>query len=295
MKKKWCAIGWVAVYLVIALGIQVVLSVQLVWAMYAILIKNGLFQDSAAVEGMLNKITNMTQDGGDLILISMLADLVMLACFGTWYYFRENQYTFRPDYKKAFTRKNVLCILGIGFFGQYAIEWIVVGIRALLPQVFKSYEELSQNFDLSNASPVFMVFSVCLFGPLVEEVVFRGMIYGKLRHNGFSIWVAAVISGIVFGAFHMNWVQGIYAAVFGVVLALVYEKTQTIWGSTLLHIAFNSSSYIVQFIDEQLMKYDSFSLSVFVVLFRIICVAVTVILIRQFRTERSGQRNTRLK
>lgn len=286
MKKKWCAIGWMAIYLIIALAIQVVLSFQLVGAMYSMLIKNGLFEDATAIESMLEKIQNITQSGGDLILISLLADMVMLACFGTWYYFRENKYTFRPNYKKAFTVKNIFCILGIGFFGQYAIEWLIIGIKVLLPNVFKSYEELAKNFDLSTASPIFMIFVVCLFGPLVEEVVFRGMIYGKLRHNGFSVWVAAIISGIAFGVFHMNWVQGIYAAVFGVVLAYIYEKTQTIWGCTLLHVAFNSSSYIVQYIEEWLTKYESFSLDVFMILFRVISVAVAITLIRQFRSRR---------
>lgn len=286
MKKKWCAVGWMAIYLTIALGIQVVMSFQLVGAMYSMLIKNGLFEDATVIESMLEKIQNMTQNGGDLILISFLSDMVMLACFGTWYYFRENKYTFRPNYKKAFTVKNILCILGIGFFGQYAIDWLIIGIKVLLPNVFASYEELAKNFDLSTASPIFMIFVVCLFGPLVEEVVFRGMIYGKLRHNGFSVWVAAIISGIAFGAFHMNWVQGIYATVFGVVLAYIYEKTQTIWGCTLLHVAFNSSSYIVQYIEEWLTKYESVSLDVFMILFRVISVAVAIMLIRQFRTRR---------
>ena len=84
----------------------------------------------------------------------------------------------------------------------------------------------------------------------------------------------------------MNWVQGLYAAVFGVVLAYIYEKTQTIWGCTLLHVAFNSSSYIVQYMEEWLTKYESVSLDVFMILFRVISVAVAIMLIRQFRTRR---------
>ena len=78
MKKKWCAIGWMAIYLIIALAIQVVMSFQLVGAMYSMLIKNGLFEDATAIESMLEKIQNITQSSGDLILISLLADMVML-------------------------------------------------------------------------------------------------------------------------------------------------------------------------------------------------------------------------
>ena len=287
MKKKWCGIGWIALYIIIALGMQFVLSFQLVGAVYTLLIKNGMIQNYTVVQNVLEKIVDLVQQGRTMIYISAMADFLMLACFGTWYYLREKKYSFRPNYKKGLSGKNLLCILGIGFFGQYAVEWLVVAIQLLFPDIFASYEELAKNFDLSTAPPLFMIFSICLFGPLVEEVVFRGMIYGKLRHNGFSLWPAAILSGVAFGAFHMNWVQGIYATVIGIIFAYVYEKTQTIWGTVLLHMAFNSCSYITDYLNEWLMQFESTSLNIFMILFRIISVGIVILLVRQFRTRRN--------
>ena len=44
----------------------------------------------------------------------------------------------------------------------------------------------------------------------------------------------------------MNWVQGVYASCLGVVLAFVYERTQSILGAILFHMFFNCSSYLLE-------------------------------------------------
>ena len=44
----------------------------------------------------------------------------------------------------------------------------------------------------------------------------------------------------------MNWVLGVYASCLGVVLAFVYERTQSILGAILFHMFFNCSSYLLE-------------------------------------------------
>lgn len=287
MKNKGKALAWVGLYMVIALGTQLVIGFALGGVIFMIGMTTGMNPQSQEMSEFIIKITDSVQSGAGLILISALCDLVMLACFGTWYYFRENKYAFRPDYHKAFTGKNICAIVGIGFFGQYVINLLLTLVYFLLPGIFKSYEELSKNFELDTASPLFMIFMVCLFGPLAEELLFRGMIFGKLR-RAFSFWPAAVISGLLFGIFHMNWVQGIYAAVFGIVLAYIYEKTQTIWGSCLLHVVFNSSSYLTEFINSWIQKSGSATGGMIILAVELISVGIVVFLLRHFRTRTKG-------
>ena len=61
MKKKWCGIGWIALYIIIALGMQIVLSFQRVGAVYALLIKNGMIQNYTVVQNVLEKIVDLVQ------------------------------------------------------------------------------------------------------------------------------------------------------------------------------------------------------------------------------------------
>lgn len=75
------------------------------------------------------------------------------------------------------------------------------------------------------------------------------MIYGGLR-TCFPVDVSALVSALIFGIYHKNIVQGLYAAVFGIILAYIFEKTQSIWGSTLMHMAFNLSSYLISGIGQ---------------------------------------------
>ncbi len=77
----------------------------------------------------------------------------------------------------------------------------------------------------------------------VEEFVFRGLIYHSYRKNG--ILGAAVLSGLVFGLMHMNINQLSYAAVMGIIFALLVEATGSMYSSMLAHFAANSYSVIL--------------------------------------------------
>ena len=67
----------------------------------------------------------------------------------------------------------------------------------------------------------------------VEEFVFRGLIYHSYRKNG--ILGAAVLSGLVFGLMHLNINQLSYAAVMGIIFALLVEATGSMYSSMLAH------------------------------------------------------------
>lgn len=77
----------------------------------------------------------------------------------------------------------------------------------------------------------------------VEEFVFRGLIYHSYRKNG--ILGAAVLSGLVFGLMHLNINQLSYAAVMGIIFALLVEATGSMYSSMLAHFAANSYSVIM--------------------------------------------------
>lgn len=294
MKKKGKTLAWVALYIGIAVALQFLMSFVMLGIIYKIVLTEGLM-DPGIVTKLMEQGMGITAGadagstsvgGAFTIVITGLCDFIMFTGFGLWYYFRENKYPFRPDYRKAFTGSNTLAILGIALFGQFAINLILRGFQIVLPSIFRQYEELAKNFDLNTINPAVMLFIVCLLGPLAEEVLFRGLIYAKLR-RGFSMWPAAVISGVLFGIYHMNWVQGIYAAIFGIILAYIYEKTQTIWGSCLLHVAFNSCSYLLDYLTGWMEQADSYFLSIVLILFECACCGIVIILMRHFREKRT--------
>lgn len=90
---------------------------------------------------------------------------------------------------------------------------------------------------------IFEILGPCILIPIMEEYVFRGLVYGRLR-EWLSIPVAVLVSALIFGAMHMNLVQFVYAGLLGIFMALCVERTKHLYGAVLAHMAANTISVI---------------------------------------------------
>jgi len=92
---------------------------------------------------------------------------------------------------------------------------------------------------------------VMIVAPLGEEFFFRGFFYRALRSK-FSIGLAALMDGLVFGLLHYNFegLEGLLLvpqlAFLGVVFCLVYERTGSLWPVVAMHAFNNAIAYAVQ-------------------------------------------------
>ncbi len=101
--------------------------------------------------------------------------------------------------------------------------------------------EMSQNVPFWLAL-VLTAFIPCVF----EETVYRGFFYQEYKK--IDPWKAVLLSGFLFGLMHGNLNQFCYAAVMGIVFALLIEATGSILSTMLIHFAVNSFSVIVMYI-----------------------------------------------
>lgn len=91
--------------------------------------------------------------------------------------------------------------------------------------------------------------------PLTEETLFRGIVYQGLRQaaaerlaSGHAVLVAALLSGLIFGAAHFQIHTFPILWFLGVVLAYVFERTRSVYASGLLHGIVNSSAALLYFL-----------------------------------------------
>lgn len=188
--------------------------------------------------------------GFNLILIAM-TNLILIAGMGSWYYFIRTRRDVSPvDYRKILSPKTVGCLAALAFFAQFVCSIVMAVIAFVFPEVFKDYEKLMEGVDINVLPAWATLFIVAVWAPLAEEIVFRAMIFRTLR-KGFAFWPAAVLSGIAFGVYHMNLIQGVYASLLGILLAYIYEKTNSLLGVYLFHLSFNLMNYGISFIQQQ--------------------------------------------
>ena len=84
-----------------------------------------------------------------------------------------------------------------------------------------------------------MIFWMGIVAPAAEEMIFRWLIYLRLRDH-FSVLVSAVISAAFFGIYHGNVLQAVYAFVLGGISAWFLEMGGNKWTSVLMHIGANT-------------------------------------------------------
>jgi membrane protease YdiL (CAAX protease family) len=80
--------------------------------------------------------------------------------------------------------------------------------------------------------------------PITEEVFFRGMLYRYLR-QAWPVWAAASVSAVIFGLLHFFPVLLPVFIFWGILLALVYERTGSLTNAILLHAAGNALATVL--------------------------------------------------
>jgi hypothetical protein len=83
--------------------------------------------------------------------------------------------------------------------------------------------------------------------PMAEELVFRGLLYRWLRRHA-SVAPSAVLSALVFGAVHGQLEVVAGGFVVGIVLALAYERSGSLWPPIIIHAVQNSVSIVLMFL-----------------------------------------------
>ena len=82
--------------------------------------------------------------------------------------------------------------------------------------------------------------------PLAEEVLFRGVIYAWLRQR-WGVALSTAVSAGLFALAHGNPRMTLQIFVTGLILAVLYERSRSIFVSTLTHMAVNTISLVVIF------------------------------------------------
>lgn len=88
-----------------------------------------------------------------------------------------------------------------------------------------------------NSNPWVNLFFVCGVAPIMEEIIFRQLLYKRLA--GFGGGVAVMVSALLFGLLHPNLYQFFYAFLLGILFGGLRYFTGKLWPCILLHMVIN--------------------------------------------------------
>jgi membrane protease YdiL (CAAX protease family) len=128
------------------------------------------------------------------------------------------------------------------------LELVASTINSIVVKAFPMTPDEQAMFEsMAAQSPVAMLFS-CILAPVLEEMLFRGIILRSFLHQ-YSRTSAILGSSLLFGIAHLNVYQFVAAFIGGIVLGWLYERTRSLWPCILLHAAGNAFAvYSIAFI-----------------------------------------------
>lgn len=297
----------------ITIGINFCYSVLVVWILAKMYdSENVLFTDGFQSFKLFEKRSDIKKGTvpkiGDLIL-SVVALLLLVLYLGTAVSVKSvfggtvvNQllilaiplllvWYMKSDVKTLFSLKlpKVKDVFGglLLYVGVYALMMIVSYVLVLIfPE---SAENTQMTFEMMMEQPFLLIVLVMAVMPAIgEELYFRGLILGSLRHRYKAVW-AIVISSVIFGLFHLSLVKILPTGMLGGCFAYITFMSGSIYIGMFLHFFNNLMSSIAMKYPEQMEKVlpilmkAEFSTGDMVVLLVVgaLCTAAGVIVLRK--------------
>lgn len=141
----------------------------------------------------------------------------------------------------------------VGFFLVFFGQMIGVAIEMKLFGIEGGSQNTADIVSIAKGAPI-AILAIVIFGPILEEFVFRRVIFGSLVQTT-NFWVAAIVSAIFFALIHFDFSHILLYTICGLIFAFLYHQTKRIWTSIIAHIMLNGFVTLVQFYAEPMQKF----------------------------------------
>lgn len=203
---------------------------------------------SSGIQSLFSSLTDVNFNAE----ISIIYSLLSIWIFGFMYHFFFHG-NFKPDAKRIFSKSQFLGIALAVPMTQLICSLLSLLVTAINPVWMENYEKLMETAGLSDSISVWMFIYAVLLAPIGEELMFRGVSMRCYRAV-FPFWLANIIQAFLFGFFHLNMIQGVYAFFIGLILGYVCEKSGSIYYAIFFHMCFNlmgCTTSLLSFLPEE--------------------------------------------
>jgi membrane protease YdiL (CAAX protease family) len=173
------------------------------------------------------------------------------------FFLRENHLTWREGF--GYGRPGTATAIVIGLLcgmlvwpiaGELIVvsDWLMTHLH-MKPVAQTIIQEL-QKPDVSTVQRIVVGIIAIVGAPVVEETLFRGLIYPTIKQAGLPRF-AFFGTSILFAAFHLNQMVFLPLVFFAFVLTLLYEATDNLLAPIAAHSMFNFVNFLLLMFQDQ--------------------------------------------
>ncbi len=166
-------------------------------------------------------------DGIMMTSLAMVASTLMMM----WHLVRFKYVSLSHDKYKEVSRQVLLVAVVFVFAAMYVLNLLIE--QAGIPNT------MEDTFIAMSRNP-FGLLSIALLAPILEEMLFRGAIEGRMLRMFRNPWTAIVVSSLIFGVVHMNPAQIPFAFLLGMMFGWLYYRTGSMLPGIVGHVLNNS-------------------------------------------------------
>lgn len=126
---------------------------------------------------------------------------------------------------------------------------LVVGLERI-SEIIPIPKVMQKIFETAFTKDIFSVITTVIVGPILEEILCRGIILKGLLKN-YGPYKAILISATFFSVMHLNPWQALPAFFGGLFLGWVFYKTQSVIPGIIIHATINSTAMVFLFLPQK--------------------------------------------
>lgn len=244
MKQGFLSIGKALVYFAVFFLIQLWAGVlfifgTIVWEV----VRSSVFHDAISVMDMIDAALTAYVDNA--MLVTLISGAATVLAYVLSFTMRR-----KPVLQGMSLKPVRVPVLAAAMLLGLALNPVVSLLLELLPLPEEWLDNYAESAAmLEKGSPVVIFLASVIAAPVSEELAFRGLVHTRLK-RAMPTWLAAILSSVLFGALHGDLVWFMYAALLGLLLTWIFERSGSVWTSIACHMGFNGCAQLLELVPE---------------------------------------------
>jgi uncharacterized protein len=238
------------VVIAVTIAIGIALGIGMILLVGTVNLQHIASQDLTSTE-MLQEIIDILESNGRLNLVLGLMFMFMILGegaipLGTWLFsVRKYRCKWKAlGFRKFDVKKGLLLALAVTALGLA----ISIGYEVLMQELgWGTSDDTYLLFNANGIGIAFFAITAAIIAPLAEETFFRGFAFQGIKKRYGSGW-GIFLSALLFSLAHMSPSGLVPIFILGLMLAWLFNKTQSIWPCIIVHCAYNSIALLFMII-----------------------------------------------